>query len=139
MSDFLDKIISGQIELKEIPEDRLDTLCAEIRTFLVDHVSKTGGHLSSNLGTVELTVALHRVFHTPIDEFVFDVGHQCYTHKILTGRAPFFNTLRQAGGLSGFPNREESVHDAFIAGHGNTALSAAIGIARAKKLKKEPY
>lgn len=138
MSDFLDKIISGQIELKEIPEDRLDALCAEIRTFLVDHVSKTGGHLSSNLGTVELTVALHRVFHTPIDEFVFDVGHQCYTHKILTGRAPFFNTLRQAGGLSGFPNREESVHDAFIAGHGNTALSAAIGIARAKKLKKEP-
>ena len=138
MSDFLDGIISGQIELKEVPEDQLDALCTEIRAFLVEHVSKTGGHLSSNLGTVELSVALHRVFRTPIDELVFDVGHQCYTHKILTGRAPFFNSLRQAGGLSGFPNRNESVHDAFIAGHGNTALSAAIGIAQAKKLKKEP-
>ena len=138
MQNILDKIISGELQLKELSADRLERLCAEIRGFLIEHVSKTGGHLSSNLGTVELTVALHRVFTTPQDAIVFDVGHQCYTHKILTGRAPRFDSLRRAGGLSGFPNREESPHDAFIAGHGNTALSAAIGIARAKKLNGEP-
>ncbi len=137
MQKILDRIESGELCLKELPAKQLPQLCAEIREFLIEHVSKTGGHLSSNLGTVELTVALHRVFSTPEDAIVFDVGHQCYTHKILTGRAGRFDTLRQAGGLSGFPNRGESEHDAFIAGHGNTALSAAIGIAQAKKLKGE--
>ena len=137
MQKILDRIVSGELCLKELPAQQLPQLCAEIRDFLIEHVSKTGGHLSSNLGTVELTVALHRVFDTPQDAIVFDVGHQCYTHKILTGRADRFDTLRQAGGLSGFPNRGESEHDAFIAGHGNTALSAAIGIAQAKKLKGE--
>ena len=135
MQKILDRIQSGELCLKELPERQLPQLCAEIREFLIEHVSKTGGHLSSNLGTVELTVALHRIFTTPEDAIVFDVGHQCYTHKILTGRADRFDTLRQEGGLSGFPNRGESEHDAFIAGHGNTALSAAIGIAQAKKLK----
>ena len=137
MQTILNRVLSGQIRLKDLPVQQLEPLCAEIRDFLICHVAKTGGHLSSNLGTVELTVALHRVFQTPTDAFVFDVGHQCYTHKILTGRANRFDTLRQEGGLSGFPNRSESKHDAFIAGHGNTALSAAIGIARAKKLKGE--
>ena len=105
---------------------------------MLDHIAKTGGHLASNLGVVELTVALHRVFQTPQDLIVFDVGHQCYTHKILTGRQAGFDKLRQLDGLSGFPNPQESEHDAFLAGHGNTALSAAIGMAWAKKLRGEP-
>lgn len=138
MSDLLNRIGKDKKQLKTLSFQQMDILCDEIRTFLIDHVSKTGGHLSSNLCTVELSVALHRVFETPKDKFVFDVGHQCYTHKILTGRAPLFDTLRQPEGLSGFPNPFESEHDAFIAGHGNTAISAAIGIARAKKLKGEP-
>ena len=104
----------------------------------MENVSKTGGHLASNLGAVELTVALHRVFATPQDEIVFDVGHQCYTHKLLTGRREGFAKLRQLDGLSGFPNPNESEHDAFISGHGNTALSVGIGIAWAKKLRGEP-
>lgn len=107
-------------------------------SFLLENISKTGGHLASNLGTVELTVALHRVLETPKDAIVFDVGHQCYTHKILTGRKEQFDKLRQIDGISGFPNPDESVHDAFIAGHGNTALSLAIGMAWAKKLRHEP-
>jgi len=138
MPTILDEVLHGDVQLKALPLQQLDELCAEIRAFLIEHVAKTGGHLSSNLGTVELTVALHRVFTTPVDEIVFDVGHQCYTHKILTGRADRFDTLRQEGGLSGFPCPTESCHDAFLSGHGNTALSAAIGIAQAKKLKKEP-
>jgi len=113
-------------------------LCGEVRAFLIDSVSKTGGHLSSNLGTIELTVALHRVFTTPRDQIVWDVGHQCYTHKLLTGRKEGFARLRRADGISGFPCPEESVHDAFIAGHGNTSLSAALGLAQAKKLRGEP-
>lgn len=125
-------------QLKALPADRLEPLCEEIRQFLIENVSKTGGHLSSNLGTIELTVALHRAFSTPQDKFVFDVGHQCYTHKILTGRREQFGGLRQLGGISGFPNPRESVHDAFVAGHGNTAISVAIGMAQAKKIKGEP-
>lgn len=105
---------------------------------MLENISKTGGHLASNLGTVELTVALHRVLETPKDKIVFDVGHQCYTHKLLTGRRKQFDHLRQLDGISGFPNPNESVHDAFIAGHGNTALSLAIGMAWAKKIKHEP-
>ena len=130
--------ISQPRDLKRLSSAQIQQLCGEIRQFLLDSVSKTGGHLASNLGAVELTVALHRVFETPQDAFVFDVGHQCYTHKLLTGRYKRFGTLRKLDGLSGFPNPNESVHDAFIAGHGNTALSVAIGIAWAKKLKGEP-
>ena len=104
--------------------------------FLIESVSSTGGHLSSNLGVVELTVALHRALTLPQDKILFDVGHQCYTHKLLTGRREGFAHLRQVDGLSGFPSPQESDCDTFIAGHGSTALSTAIGVARAKKLKK---
>ena len=124
-------------DLKKLNSDQLPELCAEIREFLVREISVTGGHLSSNLGTVELTVALHRVFSVPTDCIVFDVGHQCYTHKILTGRADAFDGMRQAGGLSGFPCPEESPCDPMVEGHGNVALSQAIGLARAKKLRGE--
>ncbi len=105
---------------------------------MIESVSSTGGHLSSNLGVVELTVALHRALTLPQDKILFDVGHQCYTHKLLTGRREGFAHLRQVDGLSGFPSPQESDCDTFIAGHGSTALSTAIGVARAKKLKKEP-
>ena len=130
--------VASPDDVKKIPENQLEELCAEIRAFLIESVSHTGGHLSSNLGTIELTVALHRVLHTPQDKILFDVGHQCYTHKILTGRWKQFGTLRTIDGISGFPSPKESEHDAFIAGHGNTAISTAIGMARAKKLKGEP-
>ena len=99
------------------------------------HVSQTGGHLASNLGAVELTVAIHRVFDTSRDRLVFDVGHQCYTHKILTGRKERFDTLRQYRGLSGFPKPRESEHDAFIAGHASNSISVALGMARARTLQ----
>ena len=134
---LLDKIHSPA-DLKKLDEDQLVPLCEEIRGFLLESVAQTGGHLSSNLGAIELTVALHRVLNTPQDKIVFDVGHQCYTHKLLTGRKDRFDTLRQLGGISGFPNPRESEHDAFIAGHGNTALSLAIGMAQAKRIKQEP-
>lgn len=130
--------VASPDDVKKIPENQLKELCAEIRAFLIESVSHTGGHLSSNLGTIELTVALHRVLHTPQDKILFDVGHQCYTHKILTGRWKQFGTLRTIDGISGFPSPKESEHDAFVAGHGNTAISTAIGMARAKKLKGEP-
>lgn len=130
--------VASPDDVKKIPENQLEELCAEIRAFLIESVSRTGGHLSSNLGTIELTVALHRVLHTPQDKILFDVGHQCYTHKILTGRWKQFGTLRTIDGISGFPSPKESEHDAFVAGHGNTAISTAIGMARAKKLKGEP-
>ena len=136
-SPLLDKI-SQPSDLKKLSSQQVVQLCSDIREFLLESVSKTGGHLASNLGAVELTVALHRVLETPKDEIVFDVGHQCYTHKILTGRKEDFSKLRQLDGLSGFPNPNESEHDAFISGHGNTALSIAIGIAWAKKLRGEP-
>ena len=124
-------------DLKKLNAQQVEQLCAEIRQFLLENISKTGGHLASNLGMVELTVALHRVLNTPQDKILFDVGHQCYTHKILTGRRRQFDQLRQLDGISGFPNPNESEHDAFIAGHGNTALSLAIGMAWAKKLHHE--
>ena len=103
------------------------------------HVSQTGGHLASNLGAVELTVAIHRVFDTSRDRLVFDVGHQCYTHKILTGRKERFDTLRQYRGLSGFPKPRESEHDAFIAGHASNSISVALGMARARTLQHQDY
>lgn len=116
-------------------EDR--ALCAELRQFLIENISRTGGHLASNLGAVELTLAIHKTFDVTRDRLVFDVGHQAYVHKLLTGRAERFSTLRQFGGLSGFPKPEESDADAFIAGHASNAVSAALGLARARTLRGE--
>ena len=124
-------------ELRRLPRIQLDSLAAELRAYLIDSVSKTGGHLSSNLGTVELTVALHYVFNTPHDRVVWDVGHQTYPHKILTGRRERMATLRQHGGLSGFPQRAESEYDDFGTAHSSTSISAALGMALAAKIKGE--
>lgn len=135
---LLDTIHSRE-DLLAVPEQQLPALCEEIRQFLVQNVSRTGGHLASNLGIVETTVAIHRVFDTSRDRLVFDVGHQCYVHKMLTGRMDRFDTLRQQGGLSGFPKPCESVHDAFIAGHASNAVSVALGMARARTLEGEDY
>ena len=118
--------------LKKYKIKDLELLSNDIRKYIIDSVSKTGGHLSSNLGVVELTIALHKVFDTPKDKIIFDVSHQCYTHKILTGRATEFDNLRQLDGLSGFQKREESIHDAYEAGHSSTSLSAALGMALAR-------
>ena len=137
-SSILDTICSPQ-DVKELPFEQLDVLCTQIRERLIQATAKTGGHLASNLGTVELTVALHRVFDCPDDQIVWDVGHQCYTHKLLTGRREQFSTLRQEGGLSGFPKRKESEYDAFIAGHSSTSISVASGLARAKKLQNDQH
>ena len=137
-SSILDIICSPQ-DVKELPFEQLDVLCTQIRERLIQTTAKTGGHLASNLGTVELTVALHRVFDCPDDQIVWDVGHQCYTHKLLTGRREQFSTLRQEGGLSGFPKRKESEYDAFIAGHSSTSISVASGLARAKKLQNDQH
>ena len=137
-SSILDTICSPQ-DVKELPFEQLDVLCTQIRERLIQTTAKTGGHLASNLGTVELTVALHRVFDCPDDQIVWDVGHQCYTHKLLTGRREQFYTLRQEGGLSGFPKRKESEYDAFIAGHSSTSISVASGLARAKKLQNDQH
>ena len=126
-------------DVKKLDKHQLPELCAEIREFLVQNVSRTGGHLASNLGAVELTVAIHRVFDTQRDRLVFDVGHQCYVHKALTGRQELFSTLRQFGGLSGFPKPRESVHDAFIAGHASNSVSVALGMARARTLTGGDY
>ncbi len=126
-------------DLRELSKDELLQLCGELREFTVDAVQKTGGHISSSLGTVELTVALHRVFDSPRDKLVWDTGHQAYIHKILTGRRGRFDTLRQFGGMSGFLARSESEHDVFGAGHAGTSISAAHGMAIARDLKKEDY
>ena len=131
--------IQSPSDLKRLSEDQLPQLCQEIRSFLVSSVSKTGGHLASNLGVVELTVAIHRVYDTSRDRLLFDVGHQSYVHKILTGRRDSFHTLRQFGGIAGFPKPKESEHDAFIAGHASTAISTALGMARARTLLHENY
>ena len=125
--------------LRRMDDAALKALCGDIRSFLVENVSATGGHLASNLGVVELTVAIHRVFDTAKDRLVFDVGHQSYVHKLLTGRADRFPTLRQLDGLAGFPKPSESVHDAFIAGHASNSVSVALGMARARSLKGEDY
>ena len=126
--------VNSPRDLKDVDEKDLPLLCEEIRRFLVEKVSVTGGHLASNLGVVELSVALHRVFETPQDHIIFDVSHQSYVHKMLTGRRDGFDTLRQNGGISGFTKREESEHDAFGTGHSSTSVSAAIGFATADKL-----
>jgi 1-deoxy-D-xylulose-5-phosphate synthase len=129
--------IASPADLKQLDRAALKELSAELRTFIIDSVSRTGGHLASNLGVVELSVALHSVFDTPSDRIVWDVGHQTYAHKILTGRRERMHTLRQTDGLSGFTKREESEYDAFIAGHSSTSISAALGMAVAAKLKGE--
>ena len=131
--------IHSPADVRALPASQLPQLCQELRDFLVDGISGTGGHLASNLGAVELTVAIHRVFDTERDRLVFDVGHQCYVHKILTGRREAFSTLRQLDGLSGFPKPYESVHDAFIAGHASNSVAVALGMARARTLAKEDY
>lgn len=132
----LDRVNSPK-DLKKLNENELEELCSDIRKMLINTVSKTGGHLASNLGVVELTVAMHKVFNSPQDQIVFDVGHQCYTHKILTGRKDKFGTLRCEGGISGFTRPAESEHDIFSSGHSSTSISAAVGLARAKQIKGE--
>ncbi|NLD50402.1 MAG: 1-deoxy-D-xylulose-5-phosphate synthase, partial [Clostridiaceae bacterium] len=132
-------LINSPEDLKKLNTDELLQLACEIRKFLVEKVSKTGGHLASNLGVVELTLALHRVFETPKDKIVWDVGHQSYVHKIITGRKEKFNSIRKFGGLSGFPKVNESPHDTFNTGHSSTSISAALGIAKARDIKKEKY
>ena len=136
MTPLLDTIESPA-DLRKLPRGQLKTLSDELRAYLLDSVSKTGGHLSSNLGTVELTVALHYVFNTPDDRLVWDVGHQTYPHKILTGRKDRMGSLRQLGGLSGFPRRDESPYDTFGTAHSSTSISAALGMALAAKQKGE--
>ena len=131
--------INSRQELCALDQQQLRLLCDELRQFLVLHVAQTGGHLASNLGVVELTVALERVFDTSKDRLVFDVGHQSYVHKILTGRREGFSSLRTFGGLSGFPKPSESPCDAFVAGHASSAVSTALGMARARTLQKEDY
>ncbi|MEY8389041.1 1-deoxy-D-xylulose-5-phosphate synthase [Oscillospiraceae bacterium 38-13] len=131
--------IHSPADVRALPDGQLPQLCQELREFLVKSVSETGGHLASNLGAVELTVAIHRVFDTERDRLVFDVGHQCYIHKMLTGRMERFPTLRRLDGLSGFPKPRESVHDAFIAGHASNSVSVALGMARARTLRGEDY
>lgn len=131
--------INSPEDVKKLSEQQLEQLAQEIRQFMISVISKTGGHLAPNLGVVELTLALHRVFSTPKDKIVFDVGHQAYVHKIITGRREQFPTLRQYGGLSGFPKRSESEHDAFGTGHSSTSISAALGMAAARDLQGEDY
>ncbi len=129
--------IDGPEDVRRLPRAQLRVLADEVRAFLLDSVSKTGGHLSSNLGTVELTIALHYVFNTPDDRIVWDVGHQTYPHKILTGRRDRMDSLRQQGGISGFPKRDESVYDTFGTAHSSTSISAALGMAVAARTKGE--
>ena len=129
------RTINDPTDLRQVPRDQLKGLSDELRAYVIDSVSKTGGHLSSNLGTVELTVALHYVFNTPTDRLVWDVGHQTYPHKILTGRRDRMETLRQLGGLSGFPQRAESEYDTFGTAHSSTSISAALGMALAARIQ----
>ncbi|HLI26068.1 MAG TPA: 1-deoxy-D-xylulose-5-phosphate synthase N-terminal domain-containing protein, partial [Chloroflexota bacterium] len=138
MTRLLDQI-AGPADVQRLAPEQLPQLAAEIRAELLETVPKTGGHLASNLGTVELAIALHRVFHSPVDKLVWDVGHQAYPHKLLTGRARQFHTLRQQHGLAGFLSRDESPHDVFGAGHAGTSISAALGMAIARDLRGERY
>jgi len=133
MYSLLDTLNTPE-DLRKLPRDKLPLLAKQLREFLVESVSKTGGHLSSNLGTVELTIALHYIYDTPDDRLVWDVGHQTYVHKILTGRREAMSTLRMAGGIAGFPKRDESPYDTFGTGHSSTSISAALGMAVAAQL-----
>lgn len=126
-------------DIKDLKPEELPELAQEIRKFLVGKISKTGGHLASNLGVVELTMAMHLVFDLPKDKIIWDVGHQSYTHKILTGRKDGFDDLRKYGGMSGFPKRKESACDAFDTGHSSTSISAGLGYVCARDLQREDY
>ena len=137
-TNFLDKISSPEI-LRNIKEINLPDVCAELRQFIIDHVAQTGGHFASNLGSVELAVALHYVFDTPNDEIVWDTGHQAYPHKILTGRRDKFDTIRKYKGLSGFPSPEESAYDTYYVGHAGTSISVALGLAKARDLQNKNH
>lgn len=138
MSNILDTIERPN-DVKKVPEDQLPALCRDIRRLIIETVSKNGGHLASNLGSVELTVALHRFLDLPKDKLIWDVGHQAYTHKILTGRKDAFYTLRRKGGISGFPKRKESPCDVIDTGHSSTSVSVATGLAKARDLRGEDY
>src|SRR5215813_15119708 len=139
------EIIAGELlrqinspeDLKKLPREKLHQVCNELRQYIIDIVSVHGGHFGASLGVVELTVALHHVFNAPYDQLVWDVGHQAYGHKILTGRRDIFYTNRKYKGISGFPNRAESEYDVFGVGHSSTSISAALGIAMAAKYKSE--
>lgn len=131
------KQINSPADLRKLPAEKLETVCTQLRQYIIDVLSQTPGHLGASLGTVELTVALHYVFNTPYDRIVWDVGHQAYGHKILTGRRDAFHSLRQFKGISGFPNPKESNYDAFIAGHASNSISAALGMSIASHLKQE--
>jgi 1-deoxy-D-xylulose-5-phosphate synthase len=136
--NLLEKISSPQ-NLKNLNTDQLEEVAKEAREFLIETISETGGHLAPNLGTVELIIALHKTFDSPKDKIIFDIGHQAYTHKLLTGRYKYFKTLRQKNGLSGYLKRTESEHDIFGAGHVGTAVSAATGIALGRDIKNEQF
>ena len=133
---ILDRIHKAN-DIKKISRGELSRLAGEIREFLIEKVSRTGGHLGSNLGVVELTIALHRQLNLPKDKIVFDVGHQAYIHKLLTGRREGFDTLRQFGGMSGFPKRAESDCDVFDTGHSSTSISVGLGLVKARDYKNE--
>ena len=126
-------------DIKELNNEELEILAKEIREFLIEKISKSGGHLASNLGVVELTMAMHKVFKLPEDKIIWDVGHQAYTHKILTGRQEGFDALRKYGGMSGFPKRAESDCDAFDTGHSSTSISAGLGYVQARDLLGDKY
>ncbi|HQH64428.1 MAG TPA: 1-deoxy-D-xylulose-5-phosphate synthase N-terminal domain-containing protein, partial [Clostridiales bacterium] len=128
--------IKSPRDIKQLDKSGLESLCSEIRETLVKTISCNGGHLASNLGVVELTVAIHKSFNSPYDNIVWDVGHQSYTHKLLTGRFDRFGTIRQENGLSGYTRPQESEHDVFLSGHSGTGVSAGFGLAEAKQLKK---
>ena len=138
MSKILDQVNTPE-ELRKLTLAEKEKLAEEIRKFILEIVSKTGGHLASNLGVVELTIAIHSIFDTPNDKLIWDVGHQCYVHKILTGRKNKMDTLRKLDGLSGFPKLSESEYDVFETGHSSTSISAAIGMARARDILKEEH
>ena len=131
--------INSPKDLKKLTRIQLKQYVSEVREFITETVKKTGGHLASNLGTIEITAAMHYVFNSPRDKFIFDVGHQCYTHKLITGRRDEFESLRQIDGISGFPKRSESVHDVFNTGHSSTSVSAALGMARAAHIRDEHF
>ena len=130
------KDINSPKDLRKLKKSELDKVCTELREFIIDVVSKNGGHFGASLGVVELTVALHYVFNTPEDLIVWDVGHQAYGHKILTGRRDIFLTNRKLNGISGFPKRTESIYDTFGVGHSSTSIGACLGMAIGSKLKK---
>ncbi len=138
MGGLLDSI-NGPADLKRLSPEELPELAREIRARMIETVSHTGGHLAASLGAVELAITLHYVFESPKDKIIWDVGHQAYAHKLLTGRRDTFETLRKFGGMSGFPRRSESPHDAFDTGHGSTAIAAGVGMAKARDLASEEH